>query len=139
MIPKFRGIRKDNDEMIKGQFLRVESFVETMKSMIVVEEVHDRHSVGVNVSGKRLACYEVIPETVSWCTGAQDANKRIIWGGDVIVSLDGLRKYVVMYNVERARWFLRGTDKTWDEQRLIGENINEIHNQRYMLWDSENE
>jgi len=118
MIPKFRGLVKSWNE-------KENCFSELFWVYGYYSFDGSNHWI-INPNRERASI--VISETVSWCTGANDVNGKIIWGEDIIISLDGLRKYVVMYDAERARWFLRGIDKTWDEHEPVWCNYNKIGN-----------
>ncbi|GAG70048.1 unnamed protein product, partial [marine sediment metagenome] len=43
----------------------------------------------------------------------QDKNGKDVFAGDKVISSDGLRKYKVIWDERRWRWWLCGIDKSW--------------------------
>ena len=83
-----RGKRKDNGEWVEGfyVFQRKRSGV---FGQVISELDFDRHLIK-DIWGNS---YEVIPKTVGQCTGLEDKNGKLIFGGDV-VKADGYTFFV---------------------------------------------
>ncbi len=72
---KYRGLRVDNREEVKGYyFVSTSSLHPNPVHYIIVDVVHDRKSIHMEIAGEAFACYRVIPGTVGQSTGLKDKD-----------------------------------------------------------------
>lgn len=99
----FRGKREDTKAWVEGYLIEQNSpeyhayIIQSFKA-----EIDDRH---IDI----LECdiYEVIPETVGWCTGLRDKNGTRLFEGDIIRNIDNSDIGAVRWYSEHGSFMIR--------------------------------
>lgn len=106
----FRGKTKDG-KWVEGNVVEFDGLTYILGRAIIL-------SSQVTISGKDCGTsicgfFQVLPKSVGQNIGATDMFSEDVYGGMIMVSADGKRKYIVKYVETQARWYLHGLGETW--------------------------